>query len=135
MKAHDLIQDYSRRCKVAFMATCEGERPRIRPMAILAVEGNEVYMAAYAASPKMRQLARDPHVELCFMDEQYHHLRVQGTYEMVDDPDLKRRMWEQNPSMKEYFESADDPEYVLFKIKVEEALLMEERQSYHKLDI
>lgn len=135
MNAHDLIEDYARRCKVAFMATCEGERPRIRPMATLAVEGNDIYMAAYAASPKMRQLARDPHVELCFMDERFRHLRVQGTFEMVDDPTLKRRMWEQNQAMKEYFDSPDDPEYVLFKIRVQEALLMEERQSYQKLDV
>lgn len=135
MKAYELIQDYGRRCKVAFMATCEGDRPRIRPMATLAVEGNDVYMAAYAASPKMRQLARDPHVELCFMDDQYRHLRVQGVYEMVDDPAMKHRMWEQNESMKEYFDSPDDPEYVLFKVNVQEAMLMEERESYQKLEV
>jgi uncharacterized pyridoxamine 5'-phosphate oxidase family protein len=126
MTIAEAILAFHERCKaIAFLATCEGGRPRLRPMSPVAVEGRTIWMAAVSDSPKMAQIASCPHVEICYMDGEHRHLRLRGTAEVCRDPAVKARMWEAYPLMQKYFSSMQDPLYALLKITVTEALVME----------
>lgn len=124
MRAEDAIRRYHDACKVCFMATCDGDRPRVRPMSPLAVEGAVVWIATFSASAKMAQLAANPRVELCYMDADHSHLRLRGRVEVCSDPAARRRMWDAYALLADYFSSADDPAYVLLKFTTEEAMAM-----------
>lgn len=136
MRAEDVIRKFNQLCQVAMLATVDGDRPRVRPMAALAIDGNELWMAADAHSGKLAQLARNPHVELCYMDAERRHLRLQGTAEEVNDDTMKQKLWDENPMLHQYFRSPDSPDYRLIKIVVTEALLMDTNdRSYQRLSI
>jgi len=124
MRADEAIRKFHDACRACFMATCDGDRPRVRPMSPLAVEGHVVWMATWAASDKMAQLAANPRVELCYMDADHNHLRLRGRAEVCDDPAARRRMWDAYPLMHDYFQGPDDPQYVLLRFTTEEAMRM-----------
>lgn len=136
MRASEAIQRFQETAKVAFLATIDGRWPRVRPMAPVTVEGNVVYMAAYAGSAKMCQMIDNPNVEVCYMDPEHRHLRLCGQFSMINDPQVKRKMWESYPLMQRYWTTPDDPQYALFKVTVTEAYLMESMSlDYQRLEV
>jgi uncharacterized pyridoxamine 5'-phosphate oxidase family protein len=135
VKIAEAIREFHEAAKIAFLATCEGDRPRVRPMSPVLVEGDVVWMAAGASSDKMSQIAADPHAELCYMKADHSHLRLRGTIEVCDDPSEKKRMWDAYPMLREHFSSADDPEYTLLKLTVSEGKRMPSMSySYERLE-
>ncbi len=136
MRAEEAIKKYHESCKVCFLATCEGDRPRLRPMSPLAVDGRVVWMATWAASEKMAQLAANPNVELCYMDADHNHLRLRGTVEVCDDAETKRRLWEGYPLLARFFQSPKDPQYVLLKFTAAQAMVMQSMsREYQTLQV
>lgn len=124
MKAQPVMQKFQESCKAAFLATVDGQSPRVRPMSAIAVEGNVVWMAAFADSEKMAQLAQNDQVELCYMDDLHAQLRLRGRCDIVTDAAAKKRMWDAYPLMQRYFRGLDDPQYALLKVVVTQALTM-----------
>ena len=136
MPVEEVIHDFQKRCRVCYLATCDQRQPRVRPMSPLAVEGNTIYMAAYASSGKIGEISSNPNVEVCYMDEKNRHIRCRGTAEIVNEPDLKRRLWQANRYVQAYFASPRDPGFALLKIDVVEALLMEaDKLEYDVLEV
>ena len=134
--AQDVIRQFQERCEVAMLATVEDNKPRIRPMEPLMIDGNVLWMAAGAKSSKMTQIATNPHVELCYMDDEGRHLRLAGAAQLVDDPANKEQLWQEHPILKEYFSSSRSPDYRLIKVVLNEALLMEEKdENYQTLQM
>ncbi len=136
MRAEEAIRRFNQTCRCLFMATVEADRPRLRPMSPVAVEGNVVYLAAFADSPKMAQVAANPNVELCYLDGEHNQLRLRGKVEVCNDPATRKRMWEGYPLMQRYFKSPEAPEYALLRVSVDEALLMETMSlEYRHLEV
>ena len=136
MKASEAIQIFQESCKVGFLATSGRQGPRVRPMSPIAVEGTVLWMATCASSDKMAEISAHPGVEFCYMDADHTHLRLRGTAAVCEDAEIKRRMWDAYPLMHRYFKGADDPEYVLLKVDVAEALLMPSMSmEYERLEI
>jgi uncharacterized pyridoxamine 5'-phosphate oxidase family protein len=136
MTIAEAIARYHEACnEIAFLATAEEGRPRLRPMSPVLVEGAVVWMAADSGSPKMAQIAACPHVEVCYMDPQHKHLRLRGTAEICRDAAIKRRLWEGYPLMQKYFPSPADARYGLLKITIAEGLVMESMSmAYERLE-
>ncbi len=125
LHASEVVEDFHQASKrLAFMATCEGKFPRVRPMSPLAIENGVIWVAARSESSKMGQIAQDPYVELCYMKEDLSHVRIRGSAEIVEDPATKRRLWDRNQEVQRYFRSADSPEFSVIKITMSEVLLM-----------
>ncbi len=136
MRASEAIRRFQDAAKIAFLATVDGQWPRVRPMSPVTVEGNVIYMAAHAGSAKMRQMTQNPNVEVCYMDPDHRHLRLRGRFAMVNDQEIKRRMWQDYPLMQRYWKTADDPQYALFCVTVTEAYLMESMSlDYARLEV
>jgi general stress protein 26 len=137
MNIAEAIRKFQESCnRIAFLATCDGRHPRLRPMSPVAVEGNVIWMAAVSDSPKMAQITANPNVEVCYMDPEHKHLRLSGKAEICRDEPTKRRMWEGYPLMQKYFPLPEDPKYGLLRITVTEAVIMESLSlSYQTLSV
>jgi general stress protein 26 len=112
--ARDLIE----KVKVAMFSTVDGDRPCTRPMGAFQISDNEIWMATFNESRKVRQVKANPNVELCFMDSNLNHVRLAGKARVVEDADAKTRLWETVPEMGDYFKSAEDPAYVIIQTTV-----------------
>ena len=136
MQASEALRRFQDSAKVAFLATVEGDQPRVRPVSPVAVEGNTIWVAAFRSSPKMKQLAANPNVEVCYMDAEHRHLRARGTTRVCADAAVKTRLWNAYPLMKGYFATADDPEYALIEITVRQGDVMESMDlAYQHLQV
>ena len=136
MRAEETIRGFIEASTVAYLATVDNGRPRVRPMAVLAFEGDALHMIAYASSHKLLELSDNPNAELCFMDKEMNHLRLAGTIELTHDSAMKRRLWQENPYIHEYFRSPADPDMALLKMTVTDALLMDnESREYQHLEV
>jgi len=124
MKAADAIAEFHAANPVAFLATTDGDRPYVRPMSPVEIDGEAVWMATGASSDKMSQVRACDEAELCYMKPDHSHLRLAGRLEVCDDAAKKTEAWNAYPMMHEYFKSPDDPEYVLLRFVVREARRM-----------
>ncbi len=62
-----------------YLATCDGDQPRVRPVSPVKTDGFVVYVANMRFYHKTGEIAADPKVELCYMDEHHNQLRITGT--------------------------------------------------------
>lgn len=89
-----------------YLATVEGDQPRVRPFGTALVYGGKLYIQTGKVKPVSKQLALNPKAEICaFQDGKW--LRIAG--ELVDDDncDVMVAMLEKMPSLKAMY-SPDD---------------------------
>jgi len=106
---------------VAFLATNEGDQPRVRPLNIARRDGLTLWVASYSYWGKVGQLQANPKMEVCVLDPGGAHVRIVGKGYIRDDPAVRRQAFDEFPLMKRYFTSAEDEEYTLIELVCEEA--------------
>ena len=74
---------------------------------------------SYRETPKIREIKADPKVGLAYVGtERGAWVSIEGTAEVVDDPEKKRLLWED--SLKAWFEGGpDDENLVLLKVSAD----------------
>ncbi len=89
-----------------YLATVEGDQPRVRPFGTALVYGGKLYIQTGKVKSVSKQLARNPKAEICaFKDGKW--LRVAGELVNDDDRGAKVAMLEKMPSLKAMY-SPDD---------------------------
>jgi len=74
---------------------------------------------SYRETPKIREIEAEPNVELAYVaTDKGAWISIEGTAEVVDDPDRKRDLWED--SLEAWFEGGpDDDAIVLLKVSAD----------------
>ena len=98
------------------LATIDGDRPRVRPVSPVRTDGFTVYVANLRAYHKTGEIAANPNVELCYLDEAHDQVRVTGAAEVVTDRPLLEEIWAANPLMRQYLGSLDNPQLLVYRI-------------------
>lgn len=102
----------------AYLATCRGTQPTVRPVHPLWDDG-VVWIATSTDSPKMRHVGANAQVELFWhLTDALRHLTVTGTAECVTDSGEKQRLWDLfDYDLAAYWpEGPDSPTYGLMKV-------------------
>ena len=74
-----------------------------------------IYMLTGNSSPKMKQIRANPKVSVYFANAaELHTLLLVGEIEELDDPDLKKKMW-QDEWKVHWPGGAEDPEFTLLQ--------------------
>src|SRR5437763_1389713 len=68
-----------------FLATLDGEQPRLRPVSPVRTEGFTVYVANLRSYHKTQEIEANPKVELGYLDEHHDQVRITGVAEVVSD--------------------------------------------------
>ena len=106
------VLDFLKDCGVFYLATVEGDQPRVRPFGALAVFEGKLYTQTGKVKSVSKQLAANPKAEICaFKDGKW--IRIETT--LVDDPRLEAQeaMLEQNPGLKNMYKAGDGNTQVL----------------------
>ena len=109
-----------------YLATLDGDQPRLRPVSPVRTEGFTVFVANLRRYHKTGELARNPNVELCYLDDKHDQVRLTGTAEVVTDRPLLREIWDANPLMRTYLGSLDNPELIVYRIRPNRVRFMRE---------
>lgn len=108
------------------LATIDGDQPRLRPIAPVRTERFTVYVANLRGYGKTAEIAANPKVELCYLDDRHDQVRITGVAEMVTDPALLQQIWDANPLLRKYLGSLSNPELLVYRIRPTRVRFMKE---------
>ena len=112
-KTIDNVAQFLRDAQTYYLATVEGDQPRVRPFGTVLLYGGRLYIQTGKSKEVSKQLARNPKAELCaFKDGVW--LRIAGELVNDDDRAVKVAMLEQYPELQAMYSADDDNTQVLY---------------------
>lgn len=114
----DEVIDLIRDAGFGFLATTEGNQPRVRPMMPYLTEDNELLVALLPRSRTIAQVKQNPLVEICFVDRKMWYSRVAGKASISQDQAKKELVWNNIPMLRQYFGGPQDPNFILMSIEI-----------------
>ena len=109
-----------------FLATVDGEQPRVRPVSPVKTVGFVVYVANLRFYHKTVELQVNSNVELCYMDPSHNQVRISGTAEVVTDRSELQPIWDANPLLRQYLGSMNNPDLIVYCIYPNRVRYMQE---------
>ena len=87
------IFDFITGCGVLYLATADGDEPRVRAMMLYRADENGILFHTGPIKEVYKQIIQNPKVELCFYDPQKNmQIRVRGKLEKSDNRALKEEI-------------------------------------------
>ena len=116
------------------LATIDGDQPRVRPVSPVRTDRFTVYVANLRCYHKTAEIAANPKVELCYVDDKHNQVRLTGIAEVVTDTVILREIWDANPLLRQYLGRIDNPELILYRIVPQRVRYMKEwALDYHEV--
>ena len=113
MNGIEKVSAFLDEAQVYYLATVEGDQPRVRPFGTALVHNGRLYIQTGKVKPVSRQLAVNPKAEICaFSGGKW--LRVAGELVNDDDRAVKVVMLEKMPSLKSMYDPDDGNMQMLY---------------------
>jgi general stress protein 26 len=122
----DLAHGVIARAKFPQLATIDGDQPRVRPVSPVLVEGFTIYVANLRSYGKTHEIAANPRVELCYLDDAHDQVRITGVAEVLSDRAKLQEIWDGNALLRRYLGSPENPELIIYRIRPERVRFMRE---------
>src|SRR5262249_2482339 len=122
----DLAQAVIQADRFPYLATIDGDQPRLRPISPVRTEGFTVYVANLRSYHKTGEIQPNPKVALWDLDDHHDRVRITGVAEIGDDRKVVQEIWEANPLLRQYLGEATNPQFVLYRIRPTRVRFMRE---------
>lgn len=109
-----------------YLATMDGDQPRLRPVSPVRTDGFTVYVANLRRYAKTAEIAANPKVELCYLDDHHDQVRITGVAEILADRRLLQEIWDANPLLRQYLGTPDNPELIVYRVNPTRVRFMRE---------
>ena len=107
------VQKFLKDCGVYYLATVEGDQPRVRPFGTAEIFEGKLYIQTGKSKNVSKQIAANNKVELCaFKDGSW--IRIAGTLIRDDRVEAKKDMLDKNPGLRGMYNELDDNTEVLY---------------------
>ena len=109
------VYDFLKKCGVYYLATVEGDQPRVRPFGTVNEFEGKLYIQTGKVKPTSKQLAANPKAEICaFKDGAW----IRVACELVEDDrfEAKKSMLDAYPNLRGMY-SEDDGNTQVFYMK------------------
>ena len=100
------VYDFLKKCGTYYLATVEGEQPRVRPFGTVDLFDGKLYIQTGLSKSVAQQLKADPKVELCAFDGE-RWLRVAATAVYDDNLEAQKHMLAAYPSLQAMYQPGD----------------------------
>jgi len=120
MKLED-IKDYFKQQPLMYLATTEGEQPRVRPMALI-YHKDTCWCCSISGRPKIKQMIENDKIEFAVNAhdrEEFSTIRGSGTAVLIEDQEMRKDLSEAINWFSGYWKSYDDPDFTLFRLDLE----------------
>jgi len=118
MDVNDCIK-FANENPISWVATVEKNQPRVRALGMWFADESGYYFQIRANMDMYYQLKENPKIEASFWKsgEMFGTmLRVAGEAEFLDDMELKKKILEDRPFLKDFGIKPESPELLLFRI-------------------
>ena len=107
------VQEFLKKCGVYYLATIDGDKPRVRPFGTAEIFENHLYIQTGKSKDVYKQIEKNPNVELSgFVDGKW--IRVEGSLALDDRVEAKKDMLDKNPQLRGMYNENDDNTAVLY---------------------
>ena len=104
--------------KTYYLATVDGDQPRVRPFGTALVYEDKLYIQTGKVKNVSKQIAKNPKVELCaFLNGKW--LRLSGKLVNDDRREVKKAMLDKMPVLRGMYSEDDDNTQVLYFVDAE----------------
>jgi general stress protein 26 len=109
-------------CLFAYLATSDGDQPRVRPVSPIVEDDMSVWVATSASSRKVKQINQNPKICLAFVQQPSgdKSATVIGEAEITKDLEQKKKIWKLAPyDISQHFpKGPESDEFCLLKINI-----------------
>jgi uncharacterized pyridoxamine 5'-phosphate oxidase family protein len=108
------VYDFLKGCGNYYLATAEGDQPRVRPFGSLAIFEGRLYFQTGKIKDVSKQMAANPKIEICAYDGKGSWVRIQAI--AIDDPrrEVKQLLIDVQPGLEKIYSADDDNTQVLY---------------------
>jgi len=130
----DLARTVVQADRFPYLATMDGDQARLRPVSPVRTDGFTVYVANLRGYHKTAEIAANPKVELCYLDDHHDQVRITGIAEIVREQPLLQEIWDSNPLLRQCLGSLDNPALIVYRIRPTRVRFMREwALDYHEV--
>lgn len=107
------IYNFLKQAEIYYLATVEGEQPRVRPFGTVNLFEGKLYIQTGKVKPVSRQLAANPNAEICAF---YQGAWLRVACELVEDDRLeaKKAMLDAYPNLRGMYDEQDGNTQVFY---------------------
>ena len=107
------VYDFLKSCNTYYLATVEGDQPRVRPFGTVDIFEGKLYIQTGKVKDVSKEMQANPKVEICaFNGEKW--IRVAGEVVRDDRVEAKEHMLDSYPNLKALYRADDDNTEVLY---------------------
>ena len=107
------VYDFLKKCGTYYLATVEGDQPRVRPFGTIDIFEDKLYIQTGKVKEVSKQIQANSKVEICaFADGVW--VRVAGKLVRDDRIEPKRHMLDAYPNLQAMYSQEDDNTEVLY---------------------
>jgi uncharacterized pyridoxamine 5'-phosphate oxidase family protein len=109
------VYEFVKKCGFYFVATVDGDQPRVRPFGTVAIFENKLYIQTSKKKRVAEQLRANSKIEICAYDAaDGKWIRIEAKAIPDERVEAKRYMLEQYPELKSMYSPTDDKTLVLY---------------------
>ncbi|WP_026882446.1 pyridoxamine 5'-phosphate oxidase family protein [Clostridium akagii] len=109
--------------KIFYLATVEGDQPRVRPFGFAMEYQGKIYFCTSNEKNVYKQLVANSKFEASTMSKDGHWIRLQGKVVFDPSKEAKAKAFEIMPGLASIYKSADSPSFEVFYIEEGEATI------------
>ena len=107
------VYDFLKKSGVFYIATIDGDKPRVRPFGALNIFEDKLYLQTGKVKEVSKQIQINPNVEVCaFLEGRW--IRIEAVLVRDDRREAKVSMLDNNPELRNMYSEDDDNTEVLY---------------------
>ena len=107
------VQKFLKDCGVYYLATIDGNKPRVRPFGTAEIFEKRLYIQTGKKKEVYKQIEKNNNIEICaFKDGKW--IRISGKLILDDRTEAKKDMLDKNPSLRNMYNENDGNTAVLY---------------------
>jgi len=107
------VYDFLKKAGVYYLASAEGDQPRVRPFGTIDMFDNKLYIQTGLRKDVAKQLAKNPKAEICaFMEGKW--IRVRADLILDDRREARKHMLDAYPDLRAMYNEDDGNTAVYF---------------------
>ena len=107
------VYDFLKKCGTYYLATVEGDQPRVRPFGTADLFEGKLYIQTGNGKDCYKQMIANPKVEICCFAEGTW-LRLAGTLVPDERVEAKKHMLDAHPSLRRMYDENDNVTAVFY---------------------
>ncbi|MDR1650824.1 MAG: pyridoxamine 5'-phosphate oxidase family protein [Synergistaceae bacterium] len=127
------IVDLFRKAGVFYIATADGDKPRVRPFGFIMEFEGRLYFTTGNKKPVYAQLKKNPNTEITAMVSEGEWIRLEGRAVFDGNVSAKRRAFEIFPRFKDLYQAPENPDFEVFCLDSPSAVLCSMTEPPKKL--